>query len=91
MIDMVFEVDDLQFPEELTCDELDEYPDVELTTDEGLDEKDFWKKARNFDEYILYTQCDSEISDDVVYVKGNRWVNRTGVYAIIRKNQEEEK
>lgn len=31
----------------------------------------------------LYTQVDSEISDDVVYRRGDVYVNRTGVYAVL--------
>lgn len=30
----------------------------------------------------LYTQVDSGIDDSVVYVKGDRLVNRTGVYGV---------
>jgi len=32
---------------------------------------------------VLYTQVDSEISDDRIYVKGNRLVNRTGTWAVV--------
>jgi len=31
----------------------------------------------------VYTQVDSDLSDDCVYLKGWHLVNRTGVYAVI--------
>jgi hypothetical protein len=52
----------------------------QYTTDELPDEAVIFDSLVEA-EGVLYTQVDAD--DDVVYVKGNHLVNRTGVYAVI--------
>jgi hypothetical protein len=55
----------------------------QYTTDELPDEAVIFDSLveAKMAEGVLYTQVDAD--DDVVYVKGNHLVNRTGVYAVI--------
>ena len=38
----------------------------------------------NKKEFVLYTLCDSENSDDLIYFKGNHICNRIGIWEIIK-------
>ena len=67
-----------KFPQELTCDQLDEkYPNSK--TFENFEEA---QKFALDTGGSIYTQVDGE-GEDVVYSRGNHLVNRTGVYAVI--------
>jgi SET domain-containing protein len=67
-----------------------EYRPFDLPRD-ALTSPDMTKKE--FDQYVknpryqIYTQVDTEMrdGDDVVYLKGQHFVNRTGVYAFVPK------
>lgn len=37
---------------------------------------------------VLYTQVDSEVSDEIVYSKGLKYVNRTGIYLVVFTNPD---
>ncbi len=79
-----------KYPEELTFDEFDDIKwDFEkqfgLNDDRNLHEicKDALDLIkRNNGEYVLYTQVDGD--DDRVYAKGNHFVNRTGIWWVVK-------
>ena len=46
-----------------------------------------WNEHGGGDLFELYTQVDGDLTtDEVFYLKGNHYVNRTGVYALVAKN-----
>ena len=72
----------IKYPETLTMSQLDNYAFSPIFYDlkKALKTK---KKVRG----VLYTQVDTESSDPektVMYVKGNKLVNRTGMYAVVK-------
>lgn len=67
----------VEYPDEMNCDQMCSYKMFEIFQD--------LMKARNFAEKNrgqIYTQVDGDT--DVVYSKGIHYVNRTGVYAVIK-------
>jgi hypothetical protein len=47
-----------------------------------------WSRNGLLNNAMLYTQVDSDKSDDRVYAKGNRLVNRTGTWAVLFPRKE---
>jgi hypothetical protein len=72
--------DKIEYPDELTCDQMGCYKTFKIFQDV----KKAWSYAKKTHGEI-YTQVDGD--DDVVYSKGLHYVNRTGIYAVI-KHQE---
>ena len=76
-----------QYPDELTLDEFDEmfYTGKAKVRQFGLDKEadvqDVLKYARKIDGQI-YTQVDGD--KDRMYSKGLRFVNRTGLYEVVK-------
>ena len=76
-----------QYPDELTLDEFDEmfYTGKAKTRQFGLDKeadvRDVLKYAKKIDGQI-YTQVDCE--KDRTYSKGPRFVDRTGIYEVVK-------
>lgn len=71
-----------KYPDILTMNQLDRYSFSPIFYDlkKALKVK---KKVRG----ILYTQIDTESNDPektVIYIKGNKLINRTGVYAVLK-------
>lgn len=67
----------IEYLDELTCDQIECYRALRIFED--------LKKARGHAEKIggqIYTQVDGDT--DVVYSKGIRFVNRIGVYAVVK-------
>lgn len=65
------------YPDEMTCDQMAHYKTFEIFQDV--------KKAHDYAGRIngqIYTQVDGDT--DVVYSKGIRYVNRTGIYAVVK-------
>jgi len=78
------------FPDEVKIEEMDDVfddyevfddPDTAKTFKEAL-EKALDSENRKIE---IYTQVDSEISDDRLYARGIRVINRTGIYAVVWK------
>lgn len=69
--------DKIEYPDELTCDQMGRYKTFRIFQD-----------ARKADIYAkkihgqIYTQVDGDT--DVVYSKGIHYVNRTGVYGVVK-------
>jgi hypothetical protein len=66
-----------EYPDEMTCDQMGRYKTFRIFQD--------IKKAYDYAEEIrgqIYTQVDGDT--DVVYSKGIRYVNRTGIYAVVK-------
>jgi hypothetical protein len=71
-----------KYPKTLTMNQLDKYSFSPIFYDlkKAL-------KVRKKVKGILYTQVDTESSDPektVMYIKGNKLVNRTGMYAVVK-------
>ena len=67
----------IEYPDELTFDQIECYKTLRIFED--------LKKARRYSEKIkgqIYTQVDGDT--DRLYSKGIRFVNRTGIYAVIK-------
>lgn len=67
----------IEYPDEMTCDQMGHYKTFRIFQDV--------KKAWSYAEKTcgqIYTQIDGDI--DVVYSKGIHYVNRTGIYAVIK-------
>ena len=67
----------IEYPDEMTCDQMCQYKTFEIFDD--------LIKAKNYaekDKGQIYTQVDGDA--DVVYSKGIHYVNRTGIYAVIK-------
>lgn len=69
--------DSIEYPDELTCDQMCGYKVFKIFQDV--------RKAHGYSKKIsgqIYTQVDGDT--DVVYSKGIHYVNRTGVYAVVK-------
>jgi hypothetical protein len=66
-----------KYPKELDCDKLYDYEIVEIF--ENLSDA---KECAKIIHGHIYTQVDGDT--DIVYSKGVHFVNRTGVYAVVR-------
>ena len=67
----------IEYPDELTFDQIECYKTLRIFED--------IKKAKHYAEKIsgqIYTQVDGDA--DRLYSKGIRFVNRTGMYAVIK-------
>ena len=67
----------IEYPDELTFDQIECYRTLRIFED--------LKKAKRYSEKIsgqIYTQVDGDT--DRLYSKGIRFVNRTGMYAVIK-------
>jgi hypothetical protein len=67
----------IEYPDEMTCDQMGRYKTFRIFQDA--------KRAMGYAEKAhgeIYTQVDGDI--DVVYSKGIHYVNRTGIYAVIK-------
>ena len=67
----------IEYPDELTFDQIECYKALRIFED--------LKKARGYAEKTggqIYTQVDGDT--DRLYSKGIRYVNRTGIYAVIK-------
>ncbi len=67
-----------EYPDEMTCDRMCGYKTFRIFEDV--------KKAKGYAEKTrgeIYTQVDGD--EDVVYSKGIHYVNRTGIYAVLKK------
>ncbi len=67
----------IEYPDELTCDQMGRYRTFRVFED--------LKKTKEYATKIdgqIYTQVDGDT--DVIYSKGIRYVNRTGIYAVIK-------
>jgi len=78
------------FPDEVKIEEMDDvFDDYEIFDD--LDTAKTFKEAlekaldSEYRRIEIYTQVDSEVSDDRLYVRGIRVINRTGIYAVVWK------
>jgi hypothetical protein len=72
-----------ELPEEFTIDQLEGWEHIgrgTFTTYSSLKRAQTIATRKNG---VLYTQVDSEISDERVYSKGNHFVNRTGTWAVL--------
>ncbi|MEM3143170.1 MAG: hypothetical protein QXW91_00875 [Candidatus Nitrosotenuis sp.] len=67
----------IEYPDEMTCDQMGRYKTFRIFQDA----KKAWTYAKKTDGQI-YTQVDGDI--DVVYSKGIHYVNKTGIYAVIK-------
>ena len=66
-----------RYPDELTCYEIDAYPGLRIYSS-----LTWAKKYANKIRGQIYTQVDGDT--DRIYSKGIRFVNRTGIYAVIK-------
>ncbi|MEX0656260.1 MAG: hypothetical protein WD154_01780 [Nitrosopumilaceae archaeon] len=69
--------DKIEYPDELACYEIEAYL--------GLRMYSSLARAKKYADKIrgqIYTQVDGD--GDILYSKGIRFVNRTGIYAVIR-------
>ena len=67
----------IEYPDELTCEQIECYKTLRIFED--------LKKASSHAAKIggqIYTQVDGDT--DILYSKGIRFVNRTGIYAVIK-------
>lgn len=67
----------IEYPDELTCDQIECYKTLRIFED--------LKKAKKYSEKMkghIYTQVDSD--GGILYSKGIRFVNRTGMYAVVK-------
>jgi len=73
----------MELKENLTIDEIEEGEHKarwQFRTFEELNQANKYAKEKDG---VLYTQVDSETSNDRIYVKGYRLVNRTGTWAVV--------
>jgi len=73
-----------ELPETITLNEFENLPDALNSLD--VNETEF-ERLKQSGKYQLYTLVDENDGNDPFYSKGNCWVNRIGVYALVRKNQ----
>lgn len=69
--------DGTEYPDEMNCDQMCGYKTFRIFQDV--------KKAHDYAKKTggqIYTQVDGD--DDVLYSKGIHYVNRTGVYAVVK-------
>ena len=67
----------IEYPDELTFDEIEAYPELKIYSSLGWAKKYAQKIGGQ-----VYTQVDGDT--DRLYSKGIRYVNRTGIYAVIK-------
>jgi hypothetical protein len=75
-----------KYPEELTCDEIDEIARVFERFDGNKSYKADYEDAKNYADEIngvVYTQVDGD-DDETYYLKGFHYVNRIG-YVVIKR------
>ncbi|SMH71300.1 hypothetical protein [Candidatus Nitrosotalea okcheonensis] len=73
-----------KYPDEMTLDEFDEMPWIK-SKQFGLDRQASIEEIKKYAEKIsgqIYTQVDGD--QDRMYSKGLRFVNRTGIYEVVR-------
>jgi hypothetical protein len=73
-----------EYPDELTMDEFDDMPWIK-TKQFGLDGQANIEEIKKYAEKIsgqIYTQVDGD--QDRIYSKGLRFVNRTGIYEVVK-------
>ncbi|MDE1813817.1 MAG: hypothetical protein KGH87_01100 [Thaumarchaeota archaeon] len=74
----------VQYPDELTLDEFDDMPWIK-NKQFGLDWQANIKEMKKYAEKIggqIYTQVDGD--NGKMYSKGLRFVNRTGIYEVVK-------
>lgn len=67
-----------EYPDELTCDQIECYKTLRIFED--------LKKAKDYSDKTkghIYTQIDGD--GGIMYSRGIRFVNRTGIYGVIKR------
>lgn len=77
-------MEEFRYDPSFDYDELDELEHKGIVEYKDFEDLESARADQTRNGGVIYTQLDSDYSDDVILSRGIRFVNRTGMYAVVR-------